>query len=110
MNSSIIWVGAFSHRINFLKILNTFPFLCANKMWVTKAGINTIANRQDPDQTASRSSLIWGLHCLFRPFLLSTSVLNFGTYTVYAKACLKPPYFGPNLPLLPYFVYVRSEG
>ena len=39
------------------KISNTFPILFSNKMLVIKAGIHEmlvrIANREDPDQTAS---------------------------------------------------------
>ena len=38
-----------------------------------------IANREDPDQTAS-SAL--GLPCLSRPFWQATSVRNFRTFTV----------------------------
>ena len=50
------------------KISNTFLFLFSNKMLVFRAGIHKflvrVANREDPDQTASsdcffRSSLIW---------------------------------------------------
>ena len=37
-----------------------------------------IANREDPDQTASGH----GLHSLSRPFPQATSVLNFRTTTV----------------------------
>ena len=36
-----------------------------------------IANRKDPDQTASESDL--GLHCLSRPFWQATKVRNFRT-------------------------------
>ena len=50
------------------KILNTFLFLFSNEMLVFRTGIHKmlirIANREDPDQTASDL----GLHCLSRPF------------------------------------------
>ena len=43
------------------KISNTFLFLCANKMIVVRAGIYRmpvrIANREDPDQTASSEAV-----------------------------------------------------
>ena len=39
-----------------------------------------IANREDPDQTASSPDL--GLHCLSRPFYQAISVVNFRTFTV----------------------------
>ena len=45
------------------KILKTFLFLFSNKMLVFRAGIRKIlariANREDPDQYASLSSVIW---------------------------------------------------
>ena len=44
-----------SHYSKCSKILNTFLFQFANKMWVFRAGIHimlvSIANREDPDQT-----------------------------------------------------------
>ena len=43
------------------KILNTFIFLFKDKMMVIRAGINKlldrIANREDPDQTASSEAV-----------------------------------------------------
>ena len=43
------------------KILNTFLFLFSNKMLVFRAGIHQmlvrIANREDPDQTASSEAV-----------------------------------------------------
>ena len=45
------------------KISNTFLSLFLNKMLVTRAGIHkmhiTLANREEPVQTASSESLIW---------------------------------------------------
>ena len=46
-----------------------------------------IANREDPDQTASFRLLLkkqsdQGLHCLSRPFKQATSVRNFKTFTI----------------------------
>ena len=59
--------------VNVLKFL-TFLYLFSIKIWVIKTGIpktlDNIANREDPDQTAS------GLCCLSRPFLKATSVKN----------------------------------
>ena len=53
-------------------------------MWVIRAGIHKIpariANREDPDQTAS-SDL--GLHCLSRPFGQATSIQIFRTFTIH---------------------------
>ena len=62
------------------EILNTFLFLFSIKMLIIRAGICKmlvrIANREDPDQTASseekQSDL--GLSCLSRPFWQTTSV------------------------------------
>ena len=52
-------------------------------MWVNRAGIHKlfvrIANREDPDQTASSEAVCFGS----RPFWLATSVQNFRTLTVY---------------------------
>ena len=43
------------------KISNTFPFLLSNKMSVFRAGIHKflvrVANRKDPDQTASSEAV-----------------------------------------------------
>ena len=43
--------------VNVLEISNTFLFLISNQMFVISAGIHNllvrIANREDPDQTAS---------------------------------------------------------
>ena len=59
----------FSYYGRCSKISNTFVFLFSNKMLVIWAGIHKmavrIANREDPDQTAS-SDL--DLHCLSMPF------------------------------------------
>ena len=68
------------------KISNTFHFLFSMKMRVIGDGIykilvSYIANREDPDQTASSQSDL-GLHCLSRPFCLATSVRNFRTVEV----------------------------
>ena len=45
------------HKVNVLKVLNTFLVLFLNKMLVIRAGIHKmfvrIANREDPDQTVS---------------------------------------------------------
>ena len=38
-----------------------------------------IANREDPDQTASSQQSDLGLHCLSRPFWQATSDPNFRT-------------------------------
>ena len=50
------------------KILNTFLFLFSTKMLVIRAGIHKmlvrIANREDPDQTAS-SEAVWSESVLF---------------------------------------------
>ena len=50
------------------KILNTFLVLFSNKMLVIRAGIHKmlvrIANREDPDQTAS-SEAVWFGSALF---------------------------------------------
>ena len=60
------------------KILNTFLFLFSTKLSVIRAGIHKmlvrIANREDPDQTASDRSL----PCLS----MATSVRNVKTFTV----------------------------
>ena len=65
-----------------LKILNTFCPLFSNKMFLFRAGIYKmlvrIANREDPDQTASDL----GLHCLSMLFWQATSVQSFRTFTV----------------------------
>ena len=67
------------------KILNTFLFLFSYKRLVSRAGIHTvlvrIANREDPDKTASPTDL--GLFCLSRPFWQATSVQIFRTFTIY---------------------------
>ena len=46
------------------KILNTSHFLFSKKMWVIRAGIHKmfviIANREDPDQTASPEAVCSG--------------------------------------------------
>ena len=64
------------------KILNTFLFLFSTKLLVTRAGIHKmlvrIANREDPDQTASDP----GLRCLPMPLWQATSVRNFKTFAV----------------------------
>ena len=45
----------------FSKISNTFPFLFSNQIMVIRAGIHKmlarIANREDPDQTASSEAV-----------------------------------------------------
>ena len=50
-------------------------------MYVFKATINKIlvrvANREDPDQTASKKQSDLGLRCLSRPFWQGTSVRKF---------------------------------
>ena len=50
------------------KISNTFLFLSSNKMWVIRTGILKllvrIANREDPDQTASLEA-VWFVSALF---------------------------------------------
>ena len=61
LNSGII-LKTFTHAYGKCsKILNTFLFLFSNKMVVIKAGINKmiviIANREDPDQTASTDAV-----------------------------------------------------
>ena len=60
------------------KISNTFLFLFSNKMLVFRAGIYKmlvrIANREDPDQTAS-SETVWSGSALFvYAFLAATRV------------------------------------
>ena len=69
------------------KISNTFLFLFSNKMLVFGARIHKflvrVANREDPDQTASsekQSDL--GLPYLSEPFLQVASVRNFRTFTI----------------------------
>ena len=51
-----------------LKVLNIFLFILLNKMLVIKAGIHKmldrVANREDPDQTAS-SEAVWSGSALF---------------------------------------------
>ena len=70
------------------KISNTFLFLFSNtyKMLVIRIGIHKmlvrIANRKDPDQTASEEAVWSGLHCLSRHFWQATSVRNFRTFTI----------------------------
>ena len=48
-------------KVNVSKIANTFLFLFTNKMLVFRAGIHKIlvriANREDPDQTASSEAV-----------------------------------------------------
>ena len=44
-----------------------------------------IANREDPDQTASSEAVRSGLHCLSRPSWQATSIRNFRTFTVAQK-------------------------
>ena len=55
-------------------------------MLVITTGIHKIfvrtANREDPDQTASKKQSDLGLHCLSRPFLEATSIQNFRTSTL----------------------------
>ena len=55
-------------------------------MLVIRAGIYKvlvrIANREDPDQTASQKQYNGGLHCLSRPFWQATSVRNFRASTI----------------------------
>ena len=50
--------------VGFAKISNTFFFLFLNKMLVLRAGIQEIlvriANREDPDQTASLEAVLSG--------------------------------------------------
>ena len=52
-----------------------------------RAGIHKmlvrIANREDPDQTASAEAVCLGLRCLRMPFRQATDVLNFRTVTVF---------------------------
>ena len=68
--------------VNVLKFL-TLHFLFSKKMWVIRAGIHKlfvrIANREEPDQTASLEAVCFGS----RPFWQATSVQNFRTFTVY---------------------------
>ena len=56
LRSAVLAKGIW-RRANVSKISNTFPFLIANKILVTRAGIHKmlvrIANREDPDQAAS---------------------------------------------------------
>ena len=75
----------------FQKFQTFCPFLFSNKLLVFKAGIHKIdvriANREDPDQTASQKQSALGLlsvcldhlglRCFSRPFWQATSVQNF---------------------------------
>ena len=49
-------------------IMNTFLFLFSTKLLVIRAGIHkmlvSLANSDDPDQTASSEAVWSGLHCL----------------------------------------------
>ena len=69
------------------KISNTFQFRFSKKMWfigdVFHKMFVRIWNREDPVQTASSDVADSGLHCLFRPFWLATSVRNFKKFTVW---------------------------
>ena len=72
--------GACLSTVNVLKFRTPFFFLFSNKMLVFRAGIYKIlvriANREDPDQTAS-SDL-----GLSRPFWQTANVRSFRTFTV----------------------------
>ena len=54
--------------VNVLKFWTLFSFCFSNKIWVIKAGIHKmfvrIANREDPDQTASLEA-VWSGSALF---------------------------------------------
>ena len=67
------------------KTLNTFLFLFAKKILVWRAGIQKmlvrIANRDDPDQTASSEAVWSGSARLSRLFWQASSVRNFRTFT-----------------------------
>ena len=67
--------------VNVLKILNAFLF--SNKMSVFRTGIHKLlvrlANREDPDQTASDL----GLHWWSWSFWQATSDQNFRTFTIH---------------------------
>ena len=85
--------------VNVLKFQTLFLFLFSNKMLLFKTGIHKmlvrIANREDPDQTASfqkQSDL--GLHCLSRHFLQATNVQKFRIFT---RKCSKIPNTFPFL-------------
>ena len=73
--------------LNGLKFRNNFLFLFSNKILVIRAGkmFVIIANREDPDQTASSEAVNPGLHCLSsqtRPYWPATSLWNFRRSTV----------------------------
>ena len=64
------------------KILNTFLFLFSNKSvcyegWNSQYAAVRIANREDPDQTASSEAVSSGSHCLSKPFLVGNMCSKF---------------------------------
>ena len=87
LNLQVDWYGWLHHDYGkYSKSLSThlFPFL--KKILFIKAVINKmlvrIANREDPDQTASSEAAWYGSALLPRPFCQATSVRNFRTSTV----------------------------
>ena len=88
--SSVLWKQAILIPENLTtvkcsKLLNTFLFLFSNIMLFFKAEsqkmLVKIANRKDPDQTASSEAVCY-VSALFRPFWQATSVQNFRIFTV----------------------------
>ena len=60
----MLWAKSSGERLRYVessKFFNTFHFLFSNKMFVTRAEIHKmlvkIANREDPDQTASSEAV-----------------------------------------------------
>ena len=72
--------------VNVLKLKKNL-FLFSNKVYVFRAGIHKmpvrIANKEDPDQTASQKQSDLGLPCLSWPFWQITSVPNFRIFAVH---------------------------
>ena len=89
------------------KISNTFLLLFSNKIMVIRASIDKllvrIANREDPDQTAS-SDL--GLSCLTRPNCRGVEIVKFSTCPGTSKklkcTCPLKFYLSERNELIPY--------
>ena len=84
--NSIYMAAGRTASVNVLKF-RTLLFLFSSKMRVIKAGRHKIANREDPDQTASLEA-VWSGSALFGLafFLQKTSVWNFRTFTLSSKS------------------------
>ena len=76
--------------ISYAKCLNIFLFLFLNTLLVIRTGIYkmlaSIANREDPDQTASSEVVSSGFTLLSMPLWQVTSNGNIRTSTIYGLA------------------------